>query len=66
VISCPLGSKIKSCLDRGVTESLKSTSMWIRGDRQSPISRGKTRCHSLHSLLVTLQVVSNLCIVYHF
>jgi hypothetical protein len=34
VISCPLGSKIKPCLDRGASESLKSTSTWIRGDRQ--------------------------------
>jgi hypothetical protein len=34
VISCPLGTKIKSGLDRGASESLKSTSMCIRGDRQ--------------------------------
>jgi hypothetical protein len=34
VISCPLGSKIKPCLDRGASESLKSTSTWIRGDQQ--------------------------------
>jgi hypothetical protein len=26
--------KIKPCLDRGASESLKSTSTWIRGDRQ--------------------------------
>jgi hypothetical protein len=36
VSSCPLGSKIKSCLDRGASESLNSTSTWIRGDRQIP------------------------------
>jgi hypothetical protein len=34
VISCPLASKIKSRLDRGASESLKSTSTWIMGDRQ--------------------------------
>jgi hypothetical protein len=34
VISCPLSSKIKPRLDRGASESLKSTSTWIRGDRQ--------------------------------
>jgi hypothetical protein len=34
VISCPLGSKIKPCLDSGASESLKSTSTWIRGDWQ--------------------------------
>jgi hypothetical protein len=34
VSSCPLGSKIKSCLGRGASESLKSTSTWIRGERQ--------------------------------
>jgi hypothetical protein len=34
VISCPLGSKIKLHLDRGASESLKSTSTWIRGDQQ--------------------------------
>jgi hypothetical protein len=34
VSSYPLGSKIKSCLDRGSSESLNSTSMWIRVDRQ--------------------------------
>jgi hypothetical protein len=34
VISCPLGSKIKSCLDRGESGSLKSTLTWIRGDWQ--------------------------------
>jgi hypothetical protein len=28
------GSKIKPCLDRGASENLKSTSTWIRGDRQ--------------------------------
>jgi hypothetical protein len=33
-ISCPLGSKIKPRLDRGASVSLKSTSTWIRGDRQ--------------------------------
>jgi hypothetical protein len=32
---------------------------------KSPKPRDKSRCHSLHSLLITLQVVSNLCIVYH-
>jgi hypothetical protein len=26
--------KVKPCLDRGASESLKSTSTWIRGDRQ--------------------------------
>jgi hypothetical protein len=31
VSSCPLGSKNKSCLDRGASESLNSTSTWIRG-----------------------------------
>jgi hypothetical protein len=34
VSSCPLGSKIKLCLGRGASESLNSTSTWIRGDRQ--------------------------------
>jgi hypothetical protein len=33
VSSCPLGSKIKPCLDRVASESLNSTSTWIRGDR---------------------------------
>jgi hypothetical protein len=32
--SCPLGSKIKPCLGRGASESLNSTSTWIRGERQ--------------------------------
>jgi hypothetical protein len=34
VSSCPLGSKIKLCLGRGASESLNSTSTWIRGERQ--------------------------------
>jgi hypothetical protein len=34
VSSCPLGSKIKPCLIRGASESLNSTSTWIRGERQ--------------------------------
>ena len=34
VSSYPLGSKIKSCLDRGSSESLNSTSTWIRVDQQ--------------------------------
>jgi hypothetical protein len=33
VSSCPLGWKIKPCLGRGASESLNSTSTWIRGDR---------------------------------
>jgi hypothetical protein len=34
VSSCLLGSKIKPCLGRGASESLNSTSTWIRGLRQ--------------------------------
>jgi hypothetical protein len=34
VISFPFGSKIKLRLDKGASESLKSTTTWIRGDRQ--------------------------------
>jgi hypothetical protein len=34
VNSCPLGSKIKPCLGREASESLNSTSTWIRGDRR--------------------------------
>jgi hypothetical protein len=41
VISCQLGSKIKSCLDRGASESLKSTSTWIRGDREITDTTGQ-------------------------
>jgi hypothetical protein len=41
VISCPFGSKIKPCLDRGASESLKSTSTWIRGDRQITDTTGQ-------------------------
>jgi hypothetical protein len=66
VISCPLGSKSKPCLDRGATESLKSTSTWIRDDQQITNTMGGIWCHSLHSLLIILQVVSNLCIASHF
>jgi hypothetical protein len=33
VSSSPLGSKIKLCLGRGASESLNSTSTWIRGER---------------------------------
>ena len=47
VSSCPLGSKIKPCLDRGASESLNSTSTWIRGDRQITETTEKIRCHSL-------------------
>jgi hypothetical protein len=31
---CPLGSKIKPCLDRRASVSLNSSSTWIMGDRQ--------------------------------
>jgi hypothetical protein len=41
VISCPLGSKIKLRLDRGASESLKSTSTWIRGDWQITDTTGE-------------------------
>jgi hypothetical protein len=34
VSSCPLGSKIKPCVGRGGSESLNSTSTWIRGEQQ--------------------------------
>ena len=34
VSSCPLGSKNKSCLDKGASKILNSTSTWIRGERQ--------------------------------
>jgi hypothetical protein len=29
-----IGSRIKPCLDRGASESLKPTSTWIRRDQQ--------------------------------
>jgi hypothetical protein len=41
VFSYPLSSKIKSCLDRGASAILESTSMWIRGDRQITDTMGK-------------------------
>jgi hypothetical protein len=41
VIPYLLGSKIKSCLDRGASENLESTSTWIRGDRQIIDTTGK-------------------------
>jgi hypothetical protein len=63
VISCPLGSKIKSCLDRGASESLKSTSTWIRVIGKSPIPRDKIRCLSFLALLNVVQVISILHIV---
>jgi hypothetical protein len=34
-------SKNKSCLDTGASENLKSTSTWIRGDRQITDTTGK-------------------------
>jgi hypothetical protein len=63
VSSCPLGSKIKPCLNRGASESLNSTSMWIRVIDKSQIPRYKVRCYSL-TFTHYLQVISNLCIVY--
>jgi hypothetical protein len=33
--------KIKSCLDRGASEILESTSAWIRGHRQITETTGK-------------------------
>ena len=62
---CPLGSKIKPCLDRGASEILKCTSTWIVIEK-SPIPQDKIRCHSLHSLLIILHVVSQLFIAFHF
>jgi hypothetical protein len=64
VISCPLGSKIKPCLDRGASESLKSTSTWIRGDRQVTIPQDKIRCLYFLALLISVQVISILHIVH--
>jgi hypothetical protein len=52
VISCPLGSKIKTCLDRGACESGKS-----------PIPRDKIRCLYFLALLIAVQVISVLHIV---
>jgi hypothetical protein len=66
VISCQLGSKSSHVL---IEEQVRAWSPPQRGlgvISKSPIPRDKTRCHSLHSLLITLQVVSNLCIVSHF
>jgi hypothetical protein len=63
VISCPLGSMIKPCIDRGGSESLKSTSTWIRVIGKSPIPRDKIRCLSFLALLITVQVISILHIV---
>jgi hypothetical protein len=34
VIPCPLGLKVKSCLDREKSESLEFISTWIKGDWQ--------------------------------
>jgi hypothetical protein len=64
VISCPLGSKIKPCLDRGASESLKSTSTWIRVIGKSPIPRDKFRCLYFLALLIAVQVISILYIVH--
>jgi hypothetical protein len=63
VISCPLGSKIKTCLDRGASESLKSTSTWIRGDRQITDTTGSNSCLCFLASLIDLQVISVLHIV---
>jgi hypothetical protein len=41
VITCPLVSNIKLCLDRGASESLDSISTWIRGDQQVTGTTGK-------------------------
>jgi hypothetical protein len=63
VISCLLGSKIKPCLDRGASESLKSTSMWIRGDRQITDTTGQNSVSFFLALLIAVQVISILHIV---
>jgi hypothetical protein len=47
VISCPLGSKIKPCLDRWVSESLNPPQRGLGMIVKSPIPRDKFRCHSL-------------------
>jgi hypothetical protein len=46
--------EIKTCLDRGTSENLESTSTWIRGDRQVTETMGKIGV-SLCSLLTYLQ-----------
>jgi hypothetical protein len=48
---------IKTCLDRGASESLKSTSTWIMGDRQVTESMGKIRCLLYCSLLTCNSVL---------
>jgi hypothetical protein len=53
-----LGSKIKPCLDRGASENLESTLMWIKGDRQITDTIGKILV-SFPSYLFQLQVTSD-------
>jgi hypothetical protein len=38
--------EIKTCVDRGASESLESTSTWIRGDRQTTETMEKIECLS--------------------
>jgi hypothetical protein len=59
VIPCFLGSKIKSCLDRGASENLETTSTCVRGDRQITNTTRKIQVSLFPSYLFKLQITND-------